>query len=629
MCSSDNATEKVKWNLYLHLKIIYFSLSLNVALCVLCLYLVRISYQSCASLNYLHHEDFQIKHSNIRIHRQKRGSFRSYRETLQECAYLTNICKEQNLGLKGDKGDQGVRGEKGEYGMSGMTGPMGPPGAAGPPGRDGAKGDKGEKGHDGLLGFPGYKGEPGPLGVKGDKGDRGIMGPVGPKGFGGPKGEIGEPGEDGIPGKRGRRGPDGLKGRKGIIGIDGPKGHTGQKGQKGENGETGGPGYRIACNCPSGEKGDKGQRGLIGFTGYKGDKGSDGQKGDTGFGLRGLPGTPGKPGSKGDTGDKGSKGACVVSSPLAMESWRINSDSPSSAVQSETTQLPPITTVLNTTSSTAAKTTGMAALSTTNWTPTLPPRTKVRKLKMIGIPLFLRRSGPVIGSWIRDSALPNNYYVTYDFYGRYVYQYTSIENFKSAAIDRTHDLRRYHYYGNSHVVFNGSLYYHRSGESTIVRFDLTHGAISTFKEIHGASYNDSNYLYAKSHVYFDLEFDENGLWVIYRKPRDEKGLHIMKIDPLTMQNIKTWRLEVDPTEYGNGFIAGGILYLVRDITKTKSTLDYAYDLYTDKQYKVPTPMFRNPYKYNTMINYFPRNNARNSRLLAWDNGVQMEYALLF
>ncbi|XP_076105572.1 uncharacterized protein LOC143073699 isoform X14 [Mytilus galloprovincialis] len=462
--------------------------------------------------------------------------------TLQECAYLTNICKEQNLGLKGDKGDQGVRGEKGEYGMSGMTGPMGPPGAAGPPGRDGAKGDKGEKGHDGLLGFPGYKGEPGPLGVKGDKGDRGIMGPVGPKGFGGPKGEIGEPGEDGIPGKRGRRGPDGLKGRKGIIGIDGPKGHTGQKGQKGENGETGGPGYRIACNC------------------------SDGQKGDT---------------------------------------------------------------VLNTTSSTAAKTTGMAALSTTNWTPTLPPRTKVRKLKMIGIPLFLRRSGPVIGSWIRDSALPNNYYVTYDFYGRYVYQYTSIENFKSAAIDRTHDLRRYHYYGNSHVVFNGSLYYHRSGESTIVRFDLTHGAISTFKEIHGASYNDSNYLYAKSHVYFDLEFDENGLWVIYRKPRDEKGLHIMKIDPLTMQNIKTWRLEVDPTEYGNGFIAGGILYLVRDITKTKSTLDYAYDLYTDKQYKVPTPMFRNPYKYNTMINYFPRNNARNSRLLAWDNGVQMEYALLF
>ncbi|VDI82513.1 GLDN [Mytilus galloprovincialis] len=388
-------------------------------------------------------------------------------------------------------------------------------------------------GMTGPMGPPGAAGPPGPLGVKGDKGDRGIMGPVGPKGFGGPKGEIGEPGEDGIPGKRGRRGPDGLKGRKGIIGIDGPKGHTGQKGQKGENGETGGPGYRIACNC------------------------SDGQKGDT------------------------------VSSPLAMESWRINSDSPSSAVQS------------------------------------------VRKLKMIGIPLFLRRSGPVIGSWIRDSALPNNYYVTYDFYGRYVYQYTSIENFKSAAIDRTHDLRRYHYYGNSHVVFNGSLYYHRSGESTIVRFDLTHGAISTFKEIHGASYNDSNYLYAKSHVYFDLEFDENGLWAIYRKPRDEKGLHIMKIDPLTMQNIKTWRLEVDPTEYGNGFIAGGILYLVRDITKTKSTLDYAYDLYTDKQYKVPTPMFRNPYKYNTMINYFPRNNARNSRLLAWDNGVQMEYALLF
>ncbi|CAC5408802.1 GLDN [Mytilus coruscus] len=615
MCSPDKPTENEKWNLYLHLKVIYFSLSLNVALCVLCLYLVGISYQTCTSLSYLHfdHEDFQIKNSNYRIHRQKRASFRSYRETVQECAYLTNICKEQNLG------DQGVAGEKGEYGMSGMTGPMGPPGPAGPKGRDGAKGNKGEKGHGGLLGFPGCKGEQGLSGVKGDKGDRGIIGPIGPKGTGGPKGEIGEPGEDGISGKRGRRGPDGLKGQKGIMGIAGPRGHSGLKGQKGESGETGEPGYRITCNCPSGEKGDKGQRGLIGFTGYKGDKGSDGQKGDTGFGLRGRPGTPGKPGIKGDTGDKGSKGACVVSSPIAMESWRINSDSPSSAVQS----------VPNTTASTTTKTTVMTALSTTNWAPTLPPRTKVRKLKMIGIPLFLRRSGPVIGCWIRDSALPNNYYVTYDFYGRYVYQYTSNENFKSATIDRTHDLRRYHYYGNSHVVFNGSLYYHRSGESTIVRFDLTHGAITTFKEIHGASYNDSNYLYAKSHVYFDLEFDENGLWAIYRKPRDEKRLHIMKIDPLTMQNIKIWRLEVDPTEYGNGFIAGGVLYLVRDITKTKSTIDYAYDLYTDKQYKVPNPVLRNPYQYNTMINYFPRNNARNSRLLAWDNGVQMEYALLF
>ncbi|XP_071170750.1 gliomedin-like isoform X16 [Mytilus edulis] len=530
--------EKMEVNTSVHIRVLYiliFGLYFGFFILLYCNNALWWKVESFDSVN--HNNDDNSNHNtkisteNVLLNesaRLKRSrTFRSpvSQTTLQECAYLTNICKEQNLGLKGDKGDKGVGGEKGEYGMSGMTGPMGPPGTAG---------------------------QPGPLGVKGDKGDRGIIGPGGPKGFGGPKGEIGEPGEDGIPGKRGRRGPDGLKGQKGIIGIDGPQGHTGQKGQKGENGETGGPGYRIACNC------------------------SDGLKGDT-----------------------------------------------------ETTQLPPITTVLNTTSSTATKTTAMAALSTTHWTPTLPPRTKVRKLKMIGIPLFLRRSGPVIGSWIRDSALPNNYYVTYDFYGRYVYQYTSTENFKSATIDRTHDLRRYHYYGNSHVVFNGSLYYHRSGESTIVRFDLTHGAISTFKEIHGASYNDSNYLYAKSHVYFDLEFDENGLWAIYRKPRDEKGLHIMKIDPLTMQNIKTWRLEVDPTEYGNGFIAGGILYLVRDITKTKSTLDYAYDLYTDKPYKVPTPMFRNPYKYNTMINYFPRNNARDSRLLAWDNGVQMEYALLF
>lgn len=70
---------------------------------------------------------------------------------------------------------------------------------------------------------------------------------------------------------------------------------------------------------------------------------------------------------------------------------------------------------------------------------------------MTGIPLFLRQSGPTLGCWMRDSVLANNYYVTNDYYGRYVYEYSSSQNFESAQIDRTHDLRHHYYYGNSHA----------------------------------------------------------------------------------------------------------------------------------------------------------------------------------
>ena len=250
---------------------------------------------------------------------------------------------------------------------------------------------------------------------------------------------------------------------------------------------------------------------------------------------------------------------------------------------------------------------------------------------MIGIPVYLREAGPSTGWWMRDAIAPNNYYVTHGYYGHYVYQFISSQNFESNAgthVDRTHDLRMYHFYGNSHLVYNGSFYYQRSGENNILKFELSVGAITTHIAIQGASYNDSNYLYAKSHIYFDIEADENGLWIIYRR-RSEKYIFVAKVDPTDLQLIKTWRIKVNPTEIGNGFIANGILYLIKDITKTVSSIDFAYDLYTGKEFKLQYPTFKNPYNFNTAINYFPQSNERNSKLLSWDNGVQLEYALRF
>lgn len=247
---------------------------------------------------------------------------------------------------------------------------------------------------------------------------------------------------------------------------------------------------------------------------------------------------------------------------------------------------------------------------------------------MTGIPLYLRNIGPRIGCWMRDAVAPNNYYVTYGYYGQYVYQYFSLQNFENNKVDRTHDLRMYHYYGNSHMVHNGSLFYQRSGENNIVKFEFALGAITTHTAISGAAYNDSNYLYAGSHIYFDIEADENGLWVIYRKQSNE-SIFVAKIDPYDMQIIRTWTIKVNPTKIGNGFIANGIIYLIEDITTIESRINFAYDLFNGQEYKMKAPAFKNPYSFNTAINYFSQPMDRYSKLLSWDNGVQLEYALLF
>ncbi|KAH3840247.1 hypothetical protein DPMN_113694 [Dreissena polymorpha] len=492
----------------------------------------------------------------------------------------------------------------------------GPPG---PPGIPGEKGEPGQPGHPGHMGPPGV---PGTDGRKGEKGDVGLTGRIGEPGADGPSGPPGLPGVDGLQGAGGRRGKRGLPGQRGR-GVHGPPGLPGLKGDKGEKGDQVDPGGSVFqngnnCTCV-GVKGEKGMRGLIGFNGYKGDKGDTGQKGDRGFGLQGLPGPQGPVGYKGEKGDTGYCDALKCGDKYVRRNEPDYKFSKNDETSSKTTEIPSTTT---------------PRLPTTPVTdpPELKPRSSVCRIKRISTPIFVRQDVSVHGSFMSDPAQVGKYWLTREYQGQQLEEFADEQNLKKRIPDKQYNLRFNRFQGTEHAIYNNSFYYHFTGMPNVVKYDLGFHNVASAVRIPHSHYNDSVYMYKGSKSYYDINVDENGLWVIFGRPRDsESWLHAMKLDTETLEIERVWRLPFKCGEYKNSFIACGILYLVREDENNArlGVIEDTYDFYADEFREVHIEL-KMPFQRNTMLSFYTNtSDRRNSVLLAWDNGNLIKYPLLF
>lgn len=80
MYLSEKETAKEKWNIKLHLKIIYFSISLNVALSMVCLYALGMFYSSCESGHIVNYYAENTVLTEDAKPRPKRASLSPYKE---------------------------------------------------------------------------------------------------------------------------------------------------------------------------------------------------------------------------------------------------------------------------------------------------------------------------------------------------------------------------------------------------------------------------------------------------------------------------------------------------------------------------------------------------------------------
>ena len=174
--------------------------------------------------------------------------------------------------------------------------------------------------------------------------------------------------------------------------------------------------------------------------------------------------------------------------------------------------------------------------------------------------------------------------------------------------------------GSGHVVYKNSLYYHSSGYQKAVRYDLASGTIAAEADIPEARYEyNLKYLYKSETTYFDFAVDNDQLWVIYST---ENGMlvaaRLNATDLSVKQTVHTNRRK---RSSGDAFIVCGILYATKSPQDVYSTVDYAFDLFTQEQLAPIDIPITNRYGMSSMLTYYP-----NERLLyAWDKGYLMTY----
>ncbi|KAI6202710.1 Olfactomedin-like protein 2B [Aphelenchoides besseyi] len=267
--------------------------------------------------------------------------------------------------------------------------------------------------------------------------------------------------------------------------------------------------------------------------------------------------------------------------------------------------------------------------------PTLGYNQRECRLNAVGIPVLHAESQyGRVGSWNRDvnpqsRKAEEKRWVTDDFASPVLYEY---EN-ERQLMNKKQSIKFYVDYlasGTGSLISNGSYFYHRHGSNVLVRYNLDTteqiqsdelGPLASVdcprKHDHTfESCNETNrdfWLYNRAHNYVDFSADENGLWVLYMRPDDER-LVVSKIEP-DFYVVNTWVLEVNGTELADAFIMCGVLYGLESSEERDTFISYAFDLYNNETLDIDIEWY-NPYRGLTMLHY----NPVDGRLYFFDTG---------
>ena len=202
--------------------------------------------------------------------------------------------------------------------------------------------------------------------------------------------------------------------------------------------------------------------------------------------------------------------------------------------------------------------------------------------------------------------------------------------------DTVYDLGDRPFEGTGHVVFNHSLYYQEAGTWTINRYDFRSRQSVRRFTLHYPAINHSSLsnIYNGRFGATDFAVDEEGLWIIYSDQRkieahsssywnDTEVFFLSKLDPILLQPLKIFRLNVPINYRGSGFLICGTLYIVRHGNRRHTSIAWAFDAFTQKELN-PRILFSNPYGDMKQLHYDPRK----QQILAWDTGRIVTYPLL-
>ncbi|KJH46351.1 Olfactomedin-like domain protein [Dictyocaulus viviparus] len=176
-----------------------------------------------------------------------------------------------------------------------------------------------------------------------------------------------------------------------------------------------------------------------------------------------------------------------------------------------------------------------------------------------------------IGAAMRDGPV---YYLTEFNLGYSIIMFPSIRSLNHSEPKSLITLP-YPFHGTDNTVYNGTIYYSYSG-NTVIAFDMNTGDTKEMQL--NAS---TTPLFNNSNSFVDVQADEHGIWVLYRRQAEE-FLTARRVQPFSLKVLSTWSLSaIQPNLFCNALIRCGLLYMVKCDDK-KVILSAAYDFYAHK-----------------------------------------------
>ncbi|KAJ7363620.1 Olfactomedin-like protein 2A [Desmophyllum pertusum] len=227
-----------------------------------------------------------------------------------------------------------------------------------------------------------------------------------------------------------------------------------------------------------------------------------------------------------------------------------------------------------------------------------------RTIKTVGSPVtHTTNHGHVTqGAWMKDplGIMGNDTIFTMaSSHGRYLKEYQNMESLKSKSDSEN--------------------------SAYIIKYNLQTESKESSIYIGGYRARHNGYRSCGGSCGMDLAVDEQGLWVLFGSTSNNKRLSVSKLDVDKNSITQTWNLNTEKMNtMGNAFVACGVIYCINSYSKRSTTINFAYDTKTGKQWN-PNIQFTNQYGYNTMVDYNPRERV----LYAWDRGRLVTYSLTF
>ncbi|KAL0968251.1 hypothetical protein UPYG_G00264320 [Umbra pygmaea] len=184
--------------------------------------------------------------------------------------------------------------------------------------------------------------------------------------------------------------------------------------------------------------------------------------------------------------------------------------------------------------------------------------------------------------------------------------------------------------GPNVVMYQDFLYYNCYNRDAVCCFNISTKTVNSMNMPKGTGFNSKfNFCHLDAcygYTDMDLATDESGVWVIYTTPENFGNLILSKIIPGSPPTLgQTWTTSAQKRAVTNTFVACGVLYATRYLSKESEEIFYSFDTVTGRErYDIGIQLKKMSTNIQS-LNYSPVDNM----LYAYSDSMIVSYKVHF